>query len=655
MIKLNATPEVPTVAPPRPRGSAWAVYRRLMGYAWRYKGRLLLALFFALIIAASFGGMLVAVGTVVKITFYEPAPPEPGEEPDVDPADRLVQDVHNTTQWMTENLGWGPQGLETRTRVLVDAMREDKMRALRIACGIVLFLAIIIGIARFLQEFFAGAICTNITTDLGEEMYVNLMRQPVGLFEARSSGDILSRFTNDIFMVNRGLLGVFEKVLREPLKALTFLFIAIAVDPGLTFIGLCVLPPVAYVLAYIGKKVRKSVRRSLEKIGSMASVVNETVTGIHIVKGFGMEDYEIGRVNSEIKKLKRFLMKMIRDNAATGPVTEFILVIGLIVFVLMSGKRVVDGRLDAGDLVQLYFSLAMMLDPVRKLSAVNNMIQTSVASAERVFEFIDLRPDIVEAPDAVDLPPLAERLRFDNVHFSYDGKTEILKGLTFEVKKGEMVALVGFSGAGKSTVTKLIPRFYDPSAGTITFDGVDIRRATFKSLREQISLVTQNTVLFDETIRDNIAFGRADFTDERVQDAAKAAHAHDFIERLPRTYATRIGEAGITLSGGQRQRLAIARAIVKDPTILILDEATSSLDSESERFIQEALDRFVKGRTAIVIAHRLSTIQRADRILVIDDGAVAEQGTHQELIEQDGIYRRLHDVQFASPQQENGG
>jgi len=249
---------------------------------------------------------------------------------------------------------------------------------------------------------------------------------------------------------------------------------------------------------------------------------------------------------------------------------------------------------------------------------------------------------------------LRDRLRFEDVHFAYDGGAEVLRGLSFEVKKGEMVALVGFSGAGKSTVTKLIPRFYDVTGGAITFDGVDIRRATFSSLREQISLVTQNTILFDESIRDNIAFGRADFSDERVEAAARAAHAHEFIVRLSQGYATRIGEAGLTLSGGQRQRLAIARAIVKDPTILILDEATSSLDSESERLIQEALDEFVAGRTAIVIAHRLSTIQRADRILVIDEGVVAEQGTHQELLARDGLYKRLYDVQFASANQENG-
>lgn len=655
MVDLGGNTSLNAPVTPRPGSvSAWFLYGRLMGYAWRYKGRLLLALFFAIVIAASFGSMLVGVGTVVKLTFYTPTAPAPGESLEEDPAAQLAQDVRKTTDWMQDHLGWGPASLDERITELVAAMRADKMGALRLACTVVLVMALIIGVAGFLQEYFAGLISTNITTDLGEEMYINLMRQSVGFFETRSSGDILSRFTNDIFMVNRGLLGVFEKVMREPLKALTFLGVAIAVDPGLTLVGLGVLPPVAYVLAYIGMKVRKSVRRSLQKIGAMASVVNETVTGITIVKGFGMEEYEIGRVKAEIGRLKKFLNKMIRDSAATGPLTEFILTIGLVVFVLLSGKRVVDGRLDAGDLIQLIFALGMMLDPVRKLSAVNNMVQTSIASAERVFEFIDIEPDILEETGAIEIPPLRDRLRFENVHFRYGSEAEVLKGISFEVRKGEMVALVGFSGAGKSTVAKLIPRFYDVTDGAITFDGVDIRRGTFKSLRSQISIVTQTTILFDESIRDNIAFGSKEFPDERVREAARAAYAHDFIERLPNAYTTRIGEAGITLSGGQRQRLAIARAIIKDPSILILDEATSSLDTESERLIQEALDHFVAGRTAIVIAHRLSTIQRADRILVIDGGVIAEQGTHQELIARDGLYKRLHDVQFAAPDEENG-
>lgn len=638
---------VPEFSPPpaTPRGSAWQVYMRLLRHAWVYKGRLLVSLLFSILIAASFGTMLVSVGTVVKLTFYEaPEEPDPGH---IDPGERLANDIRSTTDRLRGAIGWAPESWDEGVLSLVAGMREEPMRALKYACVIVFALATLIGIARLLQEFFAGQVCTHITADLGEAMYVNLMRQPLGFFESRTSGDILSRFTNDIFMVNNGLSAVFVKLMREPIKALTFLVIAVSVSPGLTLVGLCVLPPIGFALGALGLKVRKSVRRSLQKIGSMASVVSETVRGIIIVKGYSMEEYETRRVIQEIAKLRRFLMKTILANAATGPITEFILVIGLIFFVLLSGQRVVSGTLDAGDLLQLYFALAMMLDPVRKLSAVNNMIQTSIASAERVFEFMDLEPDIVEAPDAVELPPLREAIRFENVTFAYDGRTAVLHDLDLDIPRGEMVALVGFSGAGKSTVAKLIPRFYDVTAGRITFDGIDIRRATFASLRDQISIVTQDTVLFNESIRDNIAFGRASYPDERVREAARAANALGFIEELPKRFDTHIGEAGGSLSGGQRQRLAIARAMIKDPAILILDEATSSLDSQSEQLIQDALDQFVEGRTTIIIAHRLSTIQRASRIVVFDKGRIVEQGTHAELLERKGMYKRLYDVQFA--------
>jgi subfamily B ATP-binding cassette protein MsbA len=294
----------------------------------------------------------------------------------------------------------------------------------------------------------------------------------------------------------------------------------------------------------------------------------------------------------------------------------------------------------------------MMLDPLRKLATVNNMVQTSVASAERVFAFIDARSEVVEAEDAVDLPPLRDSLRFEHIDFSYNGDAQVLGGLDFEIKKGEMVALVGFSGAGKSTIAKLIPRFYDPTGGRVTIDGVDIRGASLSSLRDQISVVTQDTILFHETIRNNIAFGNAEYSDERVRAAAAAANATGFIEALPEGFDTPLDEDGGNLSGGQRQRLAIARAIIKDPSILILDEATSSLDSESEKAIQSAIEKFVVGRTTLVIAHRLSTIQRADRIVVIDEGRVAEEGPHEALLAKGGIYARLYDVQFGAGQED---
>ncbi len=626
--------------------SAWGAYSRLLSFAWRYKIRLAASLVFALLIAASFGAMLVSVGTIIRITFYEPPTEIAAEATVEDPAEKLANDVARLTNTMRRVVRWAPEGLSQWVYDTALAMRANRMRAVIVASVLALLLAFVMSSARFLQEYLSGSIGARITTDLGDAMYENLMRQSVGFFERHSSGEILARFTNDIFMVNRGLQGVFVKLMREPIKIAVFLAVALSVDWQLTLVGVCVLPLVLYTLVSIGKRMRSSVSKSLQKIARMATVVNESIKGIPIIKSYNMENYEVARVRREIARLRKFLMRMVTLHAITGPLTEFLLVLGVVGFVLFSGRRVEAGLLDAGDLVQLYFALAMMLDPVRKLSDVNNLIQTSVASASRCFQFIDMTPEIQEAPDATPVTPLQHTICFDHVHFSYDGEREALTDITVEIRKGEMVALVGPSGAGKSTFIKMLPRFYDPDKGTVYIDGKDIRHATLISLREQMSIVTQDTILFAESIRDNIAFGRADYDDKRVRDAATAAYADQFIKTLPAGYDTVIGESGCNLSGGQRQRLAIARAIIKDPALLILDEATSSLDTESERLIQEALDHFVEGRTTIVIAHRLSTIQRADRILVMDNGRIVEQGTMEALLARDSLYRRLHDTQF---------
>lgn len=639
MVDLHPEAKYDTRNLARAKMSAWQVYSRLLGYAWRYKFRLIVSIIFALVVAGSLTSMVVGVGVALQLSF--------GGEEAVTEAVRYVGDkLDGPAGSALHAMGISETEAIARTEHFVLAMQNQRMFAIKVVGAFLIILAVVGGLARFFQEYIAGAIGASISVRLGEEMFENIMRMSLPFFEARSTGEMLARFTNDIFMVNRGLASVFVKLMREPIKAVVFLVAALLIDWQLTLIVLFVLPAVGYAIVRVGKKVKRSVRRSLEKIASMAAVVSETLSGIMIVKGFSMESYEISRMKVEIQKLRKYLVKMVKADAAIGPVTDFVIVVGLVAFVLLAAARLESGRLDIVALPQLLGFLALMLDPIRKLTSVNNMIQTSIASAERVFEFIDARPDIVEAPDAIALAPLKDTIEFDNVRFSYDGKTDVLCGVTFSVKRGEMVALVGFSGAGKSTLVKLLPRFYDVTGGAIRIDGVDIRKATFKSLRDQCSIVTQETILFSESIRDNIAFGRPDYDLDRVRQAARAANADGFIERLPKQYDTHLGEGGGGLSGGQRQRLAIARAVIKDPAILILDEATSSLDSESERAIQNAIEEFVVGRTSIVIAHRLSTIQRADRIIVLDEGRVAEEGTHQELLAKNGLYRRLYDVQF---------
>jgi ATP-binding cassette, subfamily B, bacterial MsbA len=660
MLDLAPNGDAPAQKPDRPKGSALKVYLRLLGYAWQYRFKLLVSLVFSLFIAASFMSILFSVREVVNLTYFDPETAAVGKE---DPKEAIVRGIQTFNGEVTAGLEWlpgehwksgwqPPYGLETQFNALVESMRERKSNVLTVTAVLLIGFSILIGLARFIQEYFAGSIGANISTDLARKMYGNLMGQSVGFFESHSTGEVLSRFTNDIFMVNRGLASVLVKLMREPIKAVGFLGMALWLDPLLTLVGVCGLPPVAAILAKIGMKMRKSVRRSLEKIASLASVVNETISGISIVKVFTMERYEVDRVDEEISRLRKFLYQMVRLNAATGPTTEFILIVSVAAFVLVAGHRVESGHLAEGDFVSLFLALAMLLDPVRKLSAVNNMIQTSVASAERVFAFIDSKPEIVEAPEAIELPPMTRGIQFENVTFGYTADVPVLQDITVDIGRDETVALVGLSGSGKSTFIKLLPRFYDPQSGTVRIDGTDLRDVTLHSLRSQISLVTQETVLFAESVRENISAGRTDYTQEQVEQAAIAANAAEFIEKLPQGYDTCLAEAGTTLSGGQKQRLAIARAIIKDPAILILDEATSSLDSESERLIQDALDQFLKNRAAFIIAHRLSTIQRADRILVVESGRIVEQGTHSDLLALGGVYFRLYQTQFG-PQEDS--
>ena len=637
--RTDASREDSSEGPSKDRG-LWPVYARLLGYTFRYKGRLATMLVLSLLVGASVGSIVLSVGLIVNTLYLE----EDEFEERLESVKARVGQYAETLERFT---GWAPNDPESRTEDLIRSMRDDRARGLRLLAVTIVGLICVGGIARFLLEYYAGAIGVNVSIRLNEEMFGNILNLSHRFFDRRTAGEIVARFTNDAFMVRYGLMDVLTRLFRDSSRIVILLCVAMMVSPFLTLVFLCVLSPIILIVFGISIRVRAAVSKSLRKVASLATIVTEVFQGISVVKGFRMESYERKRMGTELSKLRRHMKNLIRAQAAVGPATEIMMVIGIAAFLILTERRVAAGHLKPLDLVVLFGAIGAMLDPLRKLSRVMNMVQISATSGARVFEFIDYEPDVAERPDAIDIPPIQDALRFENVSFSYDGETEVLSGIDLELKRGEMVALVGFSGSGKSTIAKLVCRFYDPTEGRIALDGVDIRDATFESLRGQISIVTQETILFAETIRRNIAYGREGVSEERIREAARAAQADGFIREMAGAYDAPLAESGGNLSGGQRQRIAIARAIVKDPAILILDEATSSLDSESERAILQAIDRFIVGRTTLVIAHRLSTVQKADRIVVLDGGRIVEQGTHQALLAKGGAYHRLYRLQFA--------
>ncbi|MFP6581997.1 MAG: ABC transporter ATP-binding protein [Candidatus Hydrogenedentota bacterium] len=617
----------------------WTTYSRLLRYILHYKGKLVALVLLSFIAASGLGAMLFAIPSGIDVLF---------EDEDQLPekiayykgkAISLDNSIAQYTPWDAD--------LQARVEPTIMAMRDNQGYALRLLAGIVIGITLLGGIARYFQEYLAGIISADVAMRISRNMYQSVIGLSHDFFESRTTGGIVARFTNDVGMVNTGLANVFVLLFREPFKIVVLLGVAFIASAKITFVILFFISPIILIFLVAARRVKQRVRFQLEYIAQVASVLMESIRGITVVKSFRMEDTEERTMMQALKNLRKQQIRFARIDAAVAPATELVLVCATGGLLFLGERLIASEGLSAGELVALAGAMIAIIDPMRKIAKMNNKVQVSAASAERIFEFIDQQATIVEADDAVNIGEIATAISFDHVDFSYDGQTPVLKDLTFEVKKGEMVALVGFSGAGKSTVAKLLPRFYDPDSGSISIDGVDIRKTTFESLREQIGYVTQENVLFNRSIRENITFGRDSYDDDRVRAAAKVAHADGFIESMSDAYDSSVSESGTNLSGGQKQRIAIARAIVKDPAILILDEATSSLDTESEAAIQEAIDEFVVGRTTIVIAHRLSTIRRADRIVVLSHGEIAEQGTHHELLEHDGIYSRLHRLQFA--------
>ncbi|MDQ6987746.1 MAG: lipid A export permease/ATP-binding protein MsbA [Mariprofundaceae bacterium] len=518
---------------------------------------------------------------------------------------------------------------------------------------LVIVLYMIKGVAYYGQAYLMGFVGQRVIYDLRNKIYDHLAHQSLEFFAHRKVGELLARITYDVTLVQAAVSTSVTALMRDTVSIIFLAGVVFYQDWKLAVIAMLVFPLVIYPIARFGRKMRHASFDGQVSMGHLSSLVEETVGGIRVVKAFGMEDYERGRFQRLTGDFLYHQMRMLRVNALSFPIMDLLAGFGIAGVLLYGGMQVASGETTAGTLVSFLAAMIMLYEPVKRLSRANNEIQQGLAAAERVFEVLDERVKVEDAPNAIVWPAFTHSIRYEHVTLQYPKAAKpVLRDVAFEVAVGEVVALVGRSGAGKTTLVNLLPRFMDVSGGKVSVDGHDVRDLTQASLRAQMAMVTQDVILFNDTVAKNIAYGLDDSSQQRIEGVAKAANAHDFILALPEGYGTLIGERGVILSGGQRQRLSLARALLKDAPILILDEATSSLDTESERLVQQAIDRLMQGRTVIVIAHRLSTIRHASRIIVIDNGGVAQMGTHEELLAAGGLYEELYHMQFESQVEE---
>jgi subfamily B ATP-binding cassette protein MsbA len=530
--------------------------------------------------------------------------------------------------------------------VLDDIFINKKIGMLKILSMVVLLIFLLKGICAWGHTYLMSYVGQRIVTQLRQKLYDHLQTLSLSFFDRIPTGLLMSRITNDVNLIQGAVSNAVTGLLKDSFSIICLGGVIFYRDWKLALIAMVVLPAAFFPIVKFGRILRRISTKSQESMGDISVILHETISGNRIVKAFGMEEYEKERFSRENMKYFSYLLKSISVKALSSPLMEFLGGVGIVFIIWYGGHNVIRGVSTPGNFFSFLAALLMLYDPVKQLSNVNNIIQQGLAAAHRVYDILDTPPDVKDRPDAVELPPMRDKLELHCVQFSYDN-TPVLKNINLQVAAGEIIAIVGVSGAGKSTLVDLIPRFYEVTEGTILVDRMDIRDVTIASLRAQIGMVTQQTILFNDTVRNNIAYGDIRKNDEEIVAAAKAANAHDFILKMDQGYDTIIGEQGVRLSGGQRQRLCIARALLKNAPLLILDEATSSLDSEAEMEVQRALENLMAGRTTLVIAHRLSTIQNADRIVVLADGRIVEEGQHDELLKVDGEYRRLYEMQFA--------
>ena len=511
----------------------------------------------------------------------------------------------------------------------------------------VILVYFILGAAMYGQQYFMNYVGQDIIRRLRNSIYSKISELPISFFHKETTGVLMSRITNDVGIIRAMVSTAVTGALRDVFTIIGLTSVIFYRDWKMATFAIVVIPIAFFPVVKIGKKVRKISTGTQEAVGELNAFLHETFAGNIIVKAFGMEAYENRRFMKMTKALFRLELKSVKAKELTSPVMEFLGGLGVACVIWYGGSQVIAGASTPGTFFSFMGAVLMLYGPVKKLSKLNNVVQAGLAGADRVFEIIEKKTDIKEIANPVIIKPGSHDVSFKDVSFKY-GDVTALKNINLTAAAGEVIALVGMSGGGKTSLVNLVPRFYDVWKGALLIDGIDIRNASIASLRDQIAIVTQSPILFNDTIRNNIAYGNHNASEEDIEKAAKAAYAYDFIQRLSKKFDTSIGELGSRLSGGERQRICIARALVKDAPILILDEATSSLDTESEMLVQKALENLMKGRTTFVIAHRLSTISYADRIIVIVGGRIVEEGTHKDLIAKQGEYHKLYQMQFSN-------
>ena len=529
--------------------------------------------------------------------------------------------------------------------VLDEIFFKKDLDGLRLLPLAIVGLFVLKGIFDYGQAYLMSFVGQRIIADLREKTYNHLQSLSLSFFTRHPTGVLMSRVTNDVSLVQGAVTDALTGLLKDLFTIIGLVAVVFYQDWKLAIVAIVVFPVAIYPIVKFGRKLRSYSARSQTTMGDLSTILMETISGNRIVKAFNMEDYERERFAGENQRLFGIMMKSVRVRAISHPLMETLGGLGIGIIVFYGGYNVIKGVATPGTFFSFLAALLMLYEPVKRLSAVNNAIQQGLAAASRIFEVLDAVPEIRNKTGAKVLSSVSRGIEYENVSFKYE-EDWVLKNINLRIEAGEMVAFVGASGGGKTTLVNLLPRFYDVSSGRIAIDGWDIRDVTLESLRAMVGIVTQQTILFNDTVRNNIAYGKITQPFGAIVRAAEAAYAHGFIQNLPQGYDTVIGEQGVKLSGGERQRISIARALLKNAPILILDEATSSLDSESEVEVQKALEFLMQGRTTLIIAHRLSTIRRADRIVAISNGVIVEEGTHEHLLERDGEYRRLYLLQF---------